>query len=133
MKVIPRRCSFFNETLKRHPEISKRLQEFLQFKAENPLARFGSKDEHFTGDGALKTSSLIHAHLSRDISILYKRHGQNPIYLDLYAILSHQELGTGTPSSPKTQKKMVSKMDSQAFESKIFPLLQKMQKFIEKF
>ena len=113
-----RRSKLFNETLAKHKEVAGKLAEFIKFKSEDPLGRFGKKDQHFIG-GILKETGLIHAHLTGDISLLYKRSGKNPTYIDLVAVLSHDELGTGQPANLKQQKKMARTLDDQTFEGKI--------------
>lgn len=115
MKVKFRRSALFNETLAKHKEVAGRLQEFIRQKSEDPMSRFGAKDQHFSSSGILQQTGLIHAHLTHDISILYKRHSKDPIIIDLYAILTHDELGTGQPPNLKQQKKMVKQLSSQEF------------------
>lgn len=117
-KVLFRRCKLFNETLAKHKEVSAKLAEFIKFKSDDPLGRFGKKDQHFTSGGILVSTGLIHTHLTGDISLLYKRSGKNPTYIDLVAVLTHDELGTGQPPNTKQQKKMVKVLSDQAFESK---------------
>ena len=100
-----RRSELFNRTLAKHKVVAGKLAEFIQFKTNDPLGRFGKKDQHFVG-GILKETGLIHAHLTGDISLLYRRSGKNPMYIDLIAVLSHDELGTGQPPNMKQEKKM---------------------------
>ena len=116
MSVVFRECPLFKETLAKHKQtISGKLKDFIVQKSGDPMARFGSKDQHFQGGGPLKDSGLIHAHLTHDISLLYKRHSKNPTVIDLYAVLSHDELGTGQPANIKQQKKMTKVMLDQDF------------------
>lgn len=115
MKVQFRRSKLFGETLAKHKEVGAKLAEFVKFKSDDPLGRFGKKDQHFQGDGPLKATGLIHAHLTQDISILYKRSGKDPMFMDLVAVLSHAELGTGDPANPKQQKKIAKVMIDQEF------------------
>lgn len=82
-------------------------------KSKDPMEKFGSKDQHFVGGGPLSASKLIHAHLTHDISLLYKRSGRNPTVIDLYAIVTHDELGTGQPPNLKLQKTIAKKVDGQ--------------------
>lgn len=112
-----RRCKLFDETLASHENVTAKLQEFISFKTNDPMGRFGKKDQHFTSGGILVQTGLIHAHLTGDISILYKRSGRNPTIIDLVAILSHDELGTGQPPNIKVQKAMVKTLNAQTFES----------------
>ena len=100
-----RRSKLFNQTLAKHKDVASKVAEFIKFKTDEPLGRFGKKDQHFVG-GILKETGLIHAHLTGDISLLYRRSGKNPIVIDLIAIATHDELGTGQPPNMKQQKKM---------------------------
>jgi hypothetical protein len=113
-----RRCKLFDQTLATHQNVTSKLQEFIAFKTNDPMGRFGKKDQHFISGGILVQTGLIHAHLTGDISILYKRSGRDPVIIDLVAILTHDELGTGQPPNIKQQKKMVKTLTSQTFESK---------------
>lgn len=105
MKVEFRRSQLFNQTLAKHKGIANKLAEFIQFKTNDPMARFGKKDQHFAG-GDLGETGLIHAHLTNDISVLYRRSGRDPTYIDLIALLTHDDLGTGNPPNQKQQRKM---------------------------
>ena len=97
-----RYCELFKTTLKSHPEAIDAFKKFITLKSSDPMAQFGAKDRHFSGDGQLP--GYIHAGLTHDVSIVYKRSGKNPTILDLYAVLSHDELGTGQPANLKKQK-----------------------------
>lgn len=115
-KVVIRMGPYFKESFKKHQAaVQSKLNDFMQLKLRDPLAKFGSKDEHFTGDGPLKETGVIHAHLTGDISILYKRLGRDPTFVDLYAIATHDELGTGQPPSNKLQKNMAKLLNKQTF------------------
>lgn len=105
MNVKFRRSKLFNDTLAKHKDVAGKVAEFIKFKTGEPLGRFGKKDQHFVG-GILKETGLIHAHLTGDISLLYRRSGRDPIVIDLIAIATHDELGTGQPANLKQQKKM---------------------------
>ena len=114
MNVVFRYSPLFKETFSKHKsQIAAKFQEFVKQKTDDPLAQFGSKDRHFTGDGHL--SGFIHAGLTKDISIVYKRHGKNPTTIDLYAVATHAELGSGEPANLKIQKNMSKKMSNQEF------------------
>lgn len=118
-KVKFRTCALFNQTYVKHrQQVDAKLDDFRRMKTQDPLARFGGTDEHFSGGGPLKDTGLIHAHLTGDISVLYRRHGRDPTYIDLYAIASHDELGTGQPASIKLQKNMAKVLKSQVFEGR---------------
>lgn len=107
-----RRAPLFNQTLAKHKEVAGKIEEFIKFKTGDPLGRFGKKDQHFIG-GILKDTGLIHTHLTGDISLLYKRSGKNPMIIDLIAVLTHDELGTGQPANMKQQKKMAKILSDQ--------------------
>ncbi|WP_407304107.1 hypothetical protein [Acinetobacter sp.] len=97
----------FEKTLGKHKGVSDKLKEFITFKMQDPMARFGKKDQHFTNNGILQATGMIHTHLTGDISLLYRRSGREPMVIDLVAVVTHDELGTGQPSNIKQQKKMV--------------------------
>ena len=101
-----RRTKLFNQTLAKHKEVAGKIEEFIKFKTDNPLGRFGKTDQHFVSGGVLASTGMIHTHLTGDISLLYKRSGKNPTIIDLVAVLTHDELGTGQPPNMKQQKKM---------------------------
>ena len=114
MNVVFRYSPLFKETFAKHKqEIAGKFQEFVKRKTEDPMAPFSGKDRHFIGVGHL--SGFIHAGLTKDISIVYKRHGKNPTVIDLYAIATHAELGTGEPANLKIQKSIGKKMNNQEF------------------
>ncbi len=111
-KVKFRYCPLFRETFAKHrAAVESKFQDFIKLKSQDPLAQFGSKDRHFSGEGNL--SGYIHAGLTHDISIVYKRHSKNPTIIDLYAVVTHDELGTGQPPNMKSQKNIAKKMASQ--------------------
>lgn len=97
-----RYCELFKTTLKSHPGVIEAFKKFVQLKSADPMAQYGAKDRHFSGEGNLP--GYIHAGLTNDISLIYKRSGKNPTIIDLYAVLSHDELGTGQPPNMKRQK-----------------------------
>ena len=106
-----RRTKLFNQTLANHKEVAGKVEEFIKFKTNDPLGRFGKKDQHFVSGGVLSNTGMIHAHLTGDISLIYKRSGKNPTIIDLVAVLTHDELGTGQPPNMKQQKKMAKVFD----------------------
>lgn len=112
-----RRCKLFNETLKKHKGIMPKLAEFIEFKSDTPLGRFGKKDQHFTA-GPISDTKVIHCHLSGDVSVLYFRSGREPMNIDLVMVGTHDELGTGQPGNNKVQKQVVKAMQDQVFERK---------------
>lgn len=116
-KVKFRRCELFNRTIAKHKNVLPKLNEFIQFKTDDPMGRFGKKDQHFTG-GPIKDTGAIHCHLTGDISVLYYRHGRDPTLIDLLMVGTHDELGTGQPGNTKIQKQVVKSAKDQVFEAK---------------
>lgn len=90
------------------------LKDFLTLKRDNPRAAYGSSDKPFTGKGnfAGAIPGLAHAHLSFDLSIVY-RIEHNVLYL--YGIYSHDQLGTGQPPKMNVQKSMAQKFSNMNF------------------
>lgn len=114
--VVFSKCSLFEETFARHKhnaQMVKAFTEFVLLKTEHPIQAFGSKDRPFTGHGNF--AGLFHAGLTFDISVIYKLSGRNPTTVFLYAIVTHDESGTGTPPNIKRQKQLRSRIDSQEF------------------
>jgi mRNA-degrading endonuclease YafQ of YafQ-DinJ toxin-antitoxin module len=105
------------ESVLKYKELGQKLKDFINFKLNNPLAPFGASDRKFASSGVYNITipNLRHAHLSTDISIVYKVHGRNPMLIDLYGLFSHEELGTGNPSKSNTQKAMAKRFSQQSF------------------
>lgn len=112
-----RDCALHTESVLKYKELKQKLKDFINFKISNPLAPFGGSDKKFTSNGPYNTAipNLRHAHLSPDISIVYKVHSKNPLLIDLYGLFSHEELGTGNPSKQNTQKAMSKRFAQQTF------------------
>ena len=112
-----RECALHVESLIKHRQVVQKLLDFFEFKRNNPLAPFGASDRKFASSGLYNTTipNLRHAHLSTDISIVYKVHSKNPMLVDLYGLFSHEELGTGNPSKANTQKTMAKRFSQQSF------------------
>lgn len=105
--------SLFNDSIKNKPrKILDRLPLFIETKKENPNASFGKSDTPFISAGPLGilVPKLRHAHLSQDISVLYKIEGSKPTVLKIYGLWSHQESGTGNAANIKTQKQLAMKI-----------------------
>ena len=89
-------------------KIADRFNEFLQTKKNNPLQPFGKSDKPFTSDGfirnAIPNETLLHAHLTHDISVVYSLSGKDPKVLKLYGVFTHDEMGTGQPANLRRQK-----------------------------
>lgn len=112
MAVIPQVCPLYFETLRKHPEVNDTLKEFIVFKMKNPLSSFGHSDYPFR-HGGLK--GYGHAKLTRDISIVYSISGTDPKTLKLYGVLTHSDLGTGTPPNLNKQKSIAKRFSNQEF------------------
>lgn len=119
MVVKFRSSPLFAETFARHPEIEGRLRSFLDLKTRDPLQAFGKKDETFHGEGIFNRAipGLRHAHLTRDISVLYTIGGRDPTVISLYGIFTHDESGTGQPANRKKQQSLAGKLAGQTFDS----------------
>lgn len=109
-KVIFEKIPLFDETVsdkKMLPGVQKTLTEFLTFKNETPLARFGRKDTGFVNKRVWGDTK--HAGITDDISIFYKISGSNPIVIVLYGLFDHREAGIGTPPNQYKQQTLVKK------------------------
>jgi hypothetical protein len=89
------------------------VRQFIAAKTDNPLQPFGSKDRPYSGGGNFR--GFIHVGLTFDVSLIYKMSGRGPTRIQLYAIVTHDQSGTGTPPNLRRQKQLRSKLDSQTF------------------
>lgn len=114
MSVNVRVCQLYLDSLQVHAGLKEKIAEFIQFKTTSPLEQYGGSDTHFTADGPIGRLGLKikHAHITQDVSILYRLHGK-PTNLDLYGVFSHKELGTGNSPNVKTQQKMSKRFKGQ--------------------
>lgn len=113
--VQVRFCDSYLESVKAHPATGDSIKKFVAAKIQDPLASYGGSDTHFVGNGPFGGLKLKHAHISQDLSIVYRMHSK-PIFLDLYGIFSHKELGTSNSPNVKTQKIMAKKFATQTFK-----------------
>jgi hypothetical protein len=92
-----------------------KLEVFKSFKENNPTGLFGSSDKPFASDGLFqqKMKGMKHAHLTHDISIVYRMYGSNPNIIELYGIFTHDEIGTG--GNRKKQGNMAKQFSNQLF------------------
>jgi len=90
----------------RIPGLLQKYNTFVEHKKLMPTIPFGSSDKKFVGT----LSAYSHAHLTRDLSIIYSISGKNPTVLTLYGIWSHDDIGTGQPTNPKRMKQMDKKL-----------------------
>lgn len=111
-------CPLFSETFGNHPEVLKKLEEFIAQKNHNPLAAFGTSDKTFakTAPIGAMMPKLRKAHLTHDISVLYEISGRDPIIIQLYAVLTHDESGTGMPANMRVQRNVAKRLSQQEFE-----------------
>jgi hypothetical protein len=118
MTLLFRKSPVFDDTVKNYPELSDKLAAFLKTKSDDFSAAFGSSDTMFIAAGPLGKAvpGLKHAHLSRDISVVYRIHNKDPRLCDLYGLFSHRDLGTGTPANIKKQKGMASSFSKTEFK-----------------
>ena len=89
-------------------KVADRFNEFLQSKKNNPMQPFGKSDKPFQSggfiQGSIPSETLLHAHLTHDISVVYSISGKDPRVLKLYGVFTHDEMGTGQPANRKRQK-----------------------------
>ena len=102
----------FHSTLVTYAAFAKKVSDFIQLKLENPTQRYGSSDTRFIPDGYLGQLKVSHAHVSQDVSILYRIAG-TPTKLFILGLYSHKETGTGTTPNNKKQKSMATKFKNQ--------------------
>lgn len=117
--VVVETCPLFDDTFRKHildnDTLRRKIDEFIAFKKMNPLARFGGSDKADTGYIFDKeVPGIKHAHLTFDLSIWYTLTGSNPKSLKLYAIMSHDESGTGQPIKVPVMKNVAKRMAGQS-------------------
>lgn len=97
-----------------YPALRKKFRDFMELKRDNPTAPFGGSDKTFTSDGIFNsvTPGLRHAHITFDLSIVYKVVG-NQVYL--YGFFTHDDLGTGQPRNINRQKSAAKRLSQQNF------------------
>lgn len=118
-EVVFKKTVLFDETLaeqirKSGVKLADRFTSFLDSKKQNPLQPFGSNDKPFIKEGplgrAIPNETLLHAHLTRDVSVVYSLSGKDPRILKLYGIFTHSDLGTGTPGNVRKQQSMADRL-----------------------
>jgi hypothetical protein len=87
---------------------------FMDTKRSNPNQPFGASDKSFTGGGKFQNAvpGLKHAHLTHDLSVVYRVEGSN-IYL--YGFFTHDDLGTGNPGNRRKQDAMADRFANANF------------------
>jgi len=98
--------------------VLKKLDEFIATKSRDPLGSFGSSDKTFARTAPIGEvmPKLRKAHLNHDVSVLYDISGRDPTIIRLYAVLSHDESGTGQPANMRVQRNMAKRLAQQTFE-----------------
>jgi mRNA-degrading endonuclease YafQ of YafQ-DinJ toxin-antitoxin module len=111
--------SNYKDTLNSHPLLLDKVDAFIRTKLADYSAQFGASDKAFAANGNFINAvpGLKHAHLNHDISMVYKIHGANPRFLDLYGLFSHDDLGTGQPKNDKRQKTRAKQFSNDKFIS----------------
>jgi hypothetical protein len=117
MSIQIRICKLYLETLETHTNLRELVVKFMTAKVTDPLAPYGGSDTHFTPDGPIGKTGLKvkHAHITQDVSIIYRLHSSNPRLLDMYGLFSHKESGTGNAANIKTQKQLAGRLSNQDF------------------
>ena len=116
--VVFRRSEPYNETYSvrvlPYPKIRTKFREFMDIKRNYPNKPFGQSDTTFTANGNFiaRVPGLKHAHITNDISIVYKVEG-NEVFL--YGFYPHDDLGTGTPAKINVQKAMAARFANTQF------------------
>lgn len=118
----------FQKTLDRFTDQKDRLKgqisDFIDFKKANPANGsvagvydgFGSSDKRFQTKGKFggKIDGISHAHLTRDISIVYLVDNG---FLYLYGIYSHDDIGTGTPPNMNRREQAATRWSNMKFNT----------------
>jgi hypothetical protein len=118
-KLIIKDCDYFRQTAEKYlqnPVIAKSLADFIATKQSNPIAPYGSSDKSNPASTPMAKyiPKIRHAHLGKDVSVFYTISG-SPAELKLYAILSHDEAGTGQPVNHKRQTGVAKQFKNQDF------------------
>lgn len=125
INVVFRRSPEYKETyltkIKPSTSLKSKFREFMEIKRHNPLQPFGSSDKPFTGGGIFANAipGLKHAHISFDLSIVYRVEGRNPTEVYLYGFYTHDDLGTGQPPSRPKQNSMARSFKNRTFREDI--------------
>lgn len=112
-ETVFRRCDSYKQTylqkVKPYNSIRRKFADFMELKRWNPIQPFGKSDKLFFGAGLFirAVPNLKHAHITHDLSIVYKLDGGT---IWLYGFYTHAELGTGQPANKKIQDTMATKI-----------------------
>ena len=116
--VVFRRAGLYKETyldkVLANPKIKAKFRDFMDTKRQNPNQPFGASDKPFVAAGhfARALPGARHAHITHDLSIVYKVVG-NQVFL--YGFFTHDELGTGQPANMNRQKNTATRLSNQSF------------------
>ena len=112
-ETVFRRCDSYKETylqkVKPYDAIRRKFADFMELKRWNPIQPFGKSDKLFLGTGFFirAVPNLKHAHITQDLSIVYKLEGGT---IWLYGFYTHNELGTGQPPNKRIQDAMATRI-----------------------
>lgn len=117
-ETVFRRSGLYKDTyldkIQPNPKLRNKFRDFMEIKRNNPNAPFGGRDIAFasTGNFTKAIPGIKHAHITGDISIVYKVTG-NQIFL--YGFFTHDEIGIGQPANINKQKSAALKFNNQQF------------------
>ena len=112
-ETVFRRCDSYKQTylqeVKPYPAVRRKFADFMELKRWNPIQPFGKSDKLFLGAGFYikAVPNLKHAHITQDLSIVYKLDGST---IWLYGFYTHDELGTGQPPNIRIQDAMATRI-----------------------
>ena len=116
METVFRRCELYKQTyfsrIKPYPPLKDKLRQFMEVKRTNPNQQFGSNDKPFISKGFFFQAipGIRHAHLTFDLSIVYKVDGN---VITLYGMFTHDDLGTGQPPNMRKQKSVAQRLSNE--------------------
>ena len=116
-ETVFRRCDSYKQTylqkVKPYPSIRRKFADFMELKRWNPIQPFGKSDKLFLNHGYYIKAipNLKHAHITLDLSIVYKLEGGT---IWLYGFYTHDELGTGQPPNKHTSDAMATKFKNKS-------------------
>lgn len=112
-ETVFRRCDSYKQTylqkVKPYDSVRRKFADFMELKRWNPTQPFGKSDKLFLGTGFFirAVPNLKHAHITQDLSIVYKLDGGT---IWLYGFYTHDELGTGQPPNKRIQDAMATRI-----------------------
>lgn len=104
--------TLYDETMQKYSALANRVVDFIKLKTTNPSQKFGSSDYPYNSDGPLGKMKLKHAHLTQDVSIIYRIAG-SPSTLYIFGLFSHNDSGTGNTKNNKLQKSLAARLKNQ--------------------